>query len=308
MNNKNILLFGSNGLVGSSVKKLFETDENVNLIAATRNDADLFDFESTKNIIKNNNPEIIINSAAKVGGIYANNKYRTDFLLNNLKININILESCIGFPDIKIINLGSSCIYPLNAPNPIKETSFLDGKLEETNSPYAIAKITAIELGKSLNLQFGNKVINLMPTNLYGPRDNFSDLNSHVIPGLLQRIHNAKSKNEDSVDIWGSGSPLREFMYVDDLADAIKYVISNNIEHELLNVGSGEEISIKSLAELISEIVGFNGNLIFDSSMPDGNPRKLLDSTLINNLGWSAKTSLEKGLKLTYDWYVKNIT
>jgi|TARA_B000000565_G_scaffold176933_2_gene134118 GDP-L-fucose synthase len=308
MNNKNILLFGSNGLVGSSVKKLFETDENVNLIAATRNDADLFDFESTKNIIKNNNPEIIINSAAKVGGIYANNKYRTDFLLNNLKININILEACIGFPDIKIINLGSSCIYPLNAPNPIKETSFLDGKLEETNSPYAIAKITAIELGKSLNLQFGNKVINLMPTNLYGPRDNFSDLNSHVIPGLLQRIHNAKSKNEDSVDIWGSGSPLREFMYVDDLADAIKYVISNNIEHELLNVGSGEEISIKSLAELISEIVGFNGNLIFDSSMPDGNPRKLLDSTLINNLGWSAKTSLEKGLKLTYDWYVKNIT
>lgn len=308
MNNKNILLFGSNGLVGSSVKKLFETDENVNLIAATRNDADLFDFESTKNIIKNNNPEIIINSAAKVGGIYANNKYRTEFLLNNLKININILEACIGFPDIKIINLGSSCIYPLNAPNPIKETSFLDGKLEETNSPYAIAKITAIELGKSLNLQFGNKVINLMPTNLYGPRDNFSDLNSHVIPGLLQRIHNAKSKNEDSVDIWGSGSPLREFMYVDDLADAIKYVISNNIEHDLLNVGSGEEISIKSLAELISEIVGFNGNLIFDSSMPDGNPRKLLDSTLINNLGWSAKTSLEKGLKLTYDWYVKNIT
>ena len=308
MNNKNILLFGSNGLVGSSVKKLFETDENVNLIAATRNDADLFDFESTKNIIKNNNPEIIINSAAKVGGIYANNKFRTDFLLNNLKININILEACIGFPDIKIINLGSSCIYPLNAPNPIKETSFLDGKLEETNSPYAIAKITAIELGKSLNLQFGNKVINLMPTNLYGPRDNFSDLNSHVIPGLLQRIHNAKSKNEDSVDIWGSGSPLREFMYVDDLADAIKYVISNNIEHELLNVGSGEEISIKSLAELISEIVGFNGNLIFDSSMPDGNPRKLLDSTLINKLGWSAKTGLEKGLKLTYNWYVKNIT
>lgn len=308
MNNKNILLFGSNGLVGSSVKKLFETDENINLIAATRNDADLFDFESTKNIIKKNNPEIIINSAAKVGGIYANNKYRTDFLLNNLKININILEACIEFPDIKIINLGSSCIYPLNAPNPIKESSFLDGKLEETNSPYAIAKITAIELGKSLNLQFGHKVINLMPTNLYGPRDNFSDLNSHVIPGLLQRIHNAKSKNESSVDIWGSGSPLREFMYVDDLADAIKYVISNNIDHELLNVGSGEEISIKSLAELISEIVGYKGDLIFDSSMPDGNPRKLLDSTLINNLGWSAKTSLENGLKLTYDWYLKNIT
>ena len=308
MNDKNILLFGSNGLVGSSVKKLFETDENINLIAATRNDADLFDFESTKNIIKKNNPEIIINSAAKVGGIYANNKYRTDFLLNNLKININILEACIGFPDIKIINLGSSCIYPLNAPNPIKESSFLDGKLEETNSPYAIAKITAIELGKSLNLQFGHKVINLMPTNLYGPRDNFSDLNSHVIPGLLQRIHNAKSKNESSVDIWGSGSPLREFMYVDDLADAIKYVISNNIDHELLNVGSGEEISIKSLAELISEIVGYKGDLIFDSSMPDGNPRKLLDSTLINNLGWSAKTSLENGLKLTYNWYLKNIT
>lgn len=308
MNNKKILLFGSNGLVGSSLKKLFEADKNVNLIAATRNDADLFDFESTKNIIKKSNPEIIINSAAKVGGIYANNKYRTDFLLNNLKININILEACISFPHIKIINLGSSCIYPLNASNPIKETSFLDGKLEETNSPYAIAKITAIELGRSLHSQFGHQVINLMPTNLYGPRDNFSDLNSHVIPGLIQRIHNAKTMNNNSVNIWGSGSPLREFMYVDDLSDAIKFILTNNIEHDLINIGSGEEISIKDLSELISDIIGFKGNLIFDSSMPDGNPRKLLDSTLLNKMGWTAKTTLENGLKSTYNWYVKNIT
>lgn len=307
MDNKNILLFGSNGLVGSSLKKLFEADNNVNLIAATRKDADLFDFEATKNFIKNCKPEIIINAAAKVGGIYANNTYRTDFLLNNLKININILEACISFPDIKIINLGSSCIYPLNASNPIKETCFLDGKLEKTNSPYAIAKITAIELGRSLNSQFGHQVINLMPTNLYGPRDNFSDLDSHVIPGLIQRIHKAKTKKVNSVEIWGSGSPLREFMYVDDLSDAIKFILNNNIDHDLLNIGSGEEISIKDLAELISNIIGFEGKLKFDSSKPDGNPRKLLDSTLINNLGWTAKTELKDGLKRTYEWYVKKI-
>ena len=275
MNEKKVLLFGSNGLVGSSVKELFEKDKNVELIAATRDDADLFNYDSTRNIIEDNKPNIIINSAAKVGGIYANNKYRTTFLLDNLKININILEACINFPNIKIINLGSSCIYPLDATTPIKESSLLDGKLEETNSPYAIAKIAGIELGRSLHSQFGHEVINLMPTNLYGPRDNFSDLNSHVIPGLIQRIHNAKIEKNKNVEIWGSGKPLREFLYVNDLADAIKFIINNNVRDELINIGSGEEITIKNLANLICEVVGYNGSLLFDSSMPDGNPRKL---------------------------------
>ena len=308
MNEKKVLLFGSNGLVGSSVKELFEKDKNVELIAATRDDADLFNYDSTRNIIEDNKPNIIINSAAKVGGIYANNKYRTTFLLDNLKININILEACINFPNIKIINLGSSCIYPLDATTPIKESSLLDGKLEETNSPYAIAKIAGIELGRSLHSQFGHEVINLMPTNLYGPRDNFSDLNSHVIPGLIQRIHNAKIKKDKNVEIWGSGKPLREFLYVNDLADAIKFIINNNVRDELINIGSGEEITIKNLANLICEVVGYNGSLLFDSSMPDGNPRKLLDSSKINSLGWKAKTKLKDGLEKTYKWYVENFS
>lgn len=308
MNEKKVLLFGSNGLVGSSVKELFEKDKNIELIAATRDDADLFNYDSTKNIIEDNKPNIIINSAAKVGGIYANNKYRTTFLLDNLKININILEACINFPNIKIINLGSSCIYPLDAPTPIKESSLLDGKLEETNSPYAIAKIAGIELGRSLHSQFGHEVINLMPTNLYGPRDNFSDLNSHVIPGLIQRIHNAKIEKNKNVEIWGSGKPLREFLYVNDLADAIKFIINNNVRDELINIGSGEEITIKDLANLICEVIGYNGSLLFDSSMPDGNPRKLLDSSKINSLGWKAKTKLKNGLEKTYKWYVENFS
>ena len=308
MNEKKVLLFGSNGLVGSSVKELFEKDKSVELIAATRDDADLFNYDSTKNIIEDNKPNIIINSAAKVGGIYANNKYRTTFLLDNLKININILEACINFPNIKIINLGSSCIYPLDAPTPIKESSLLDGKLEETNSPYAIAKIAGIELGRSLHSQFGHEVINLMPTNLYGPRDNFSDLNSHVIPGLIQRIHNAKIEKNKNVEIWGSGKPLREFLYVNDLADAIKFIINNNVRDELINIGSGEEITIKDLANLICEVIGYNGSLLFDSSMPDGNPRKLLDSSKINSLGWKAKTKLKNGLEKTYKWYVENFS
>ena len=308
MNEKKVLLFGSNGLVGSSVKELCEKDKSVELIAATRDDADLFNYDSTKNIIEDNKPNIIINSAAKVGGIYANNKYRTTFLLDNLKININILEACINFPNIKIINLGSSCIYPLDAPTPIKESSLLDGKLEETNSPYAIAKIAGIELGRSLHSQFGHEVINLMPTNLYGPRDNFSDLNSHVIPGLIQRIHNAKIEKNKNVEIWGSGKPLREFLYVNDLADAIKFIINNNVRDELINIGSGEEITIKDLANLICEVIGYNGSLLFDSSMPDGNPRKLLDSSKINSLGWKAKTKLKNGLEKTYKWYVENFS
>ena len=308
MNEKKVLLFGSNGLVGSSVKELFEKDKSVELIAATRDDADLFNYDSTRNIIEDNKPNIIINSAAKVGGIYANNKYRTTFLLDNLKININILEACINFPNIKIINLGSSCIYPLDAPTPIKESSLLDGKLEETNSPYAIAKIAGIELGRSLHSQFGHEVINLMPTNLYGPRDNFSDLNSHVIPGLIQRIHNAKIEKNKNVEMWGSGKPLREFLYVNDLADAIKFIINNNVRDELINIGSGEEITIKDLANLICEVIGYNGSLLFDSSMPDGNPRKLLDSSKINSLGWKAKTKLKNGLEKTYKWYVENFS
>ena len=250
----------------------------------------------------------MINAAAKVGGIMANNTYRTEFIIENLKINLNILESCIDYKNIKIINLGSSCIYPLNAENPISEESFMKGELEPTNSPYAMAKISAIEIGRSMNLQYNHNILNLMPTNLYGPNDNFSENDSHVIPGLIHRMHQAKINKDKKFKIWGSGKPLREFLYVDDLANAIEFLILENIQEDLLNIGSGEEISIKDLAIEISKIIDYKGEIEFDNSKPDGNPRKLLDSSKINKIGWSHKVSLEDGLRKTYSWYLDNIS
>ena len=275
-----ILVVGSNGLVGSACKKVFSSSKKVTeLVTSTRKDTDLFNFEQTKKLISSTEPNVLIIAAAKVGGIYANNTQRVDFLIENLKINSNLLEACIDYPNIKIINLGSSCIYPLNASNPISENEFMTGKLEPTNSPYALAKITAIELGRSLNIQYGHKIINLMPTNLYGPNDNFSEINSHVIPGLIRRMHNAKVNNEGTFKIWGTGKPLREFLYSVDLAHFIEFIIEKDLEEDLINVGSGEEVSIYDLAKLIKNVTEFKGELEFDKSKPDGNPRKLLDIT-----------------------------
>jgi len=302
-----ILIFGSNGLVGSSVTRNLSISTNsYSIISSTRKDTNLFSLEDTKKTIAQNAPDVVINAAAKVGGIIANNTFRTEFILENLKINMNILESCINFPEIKIINLGSSCIYPLNAENPISEDSFMTGSLEPTNSAYSMAKLSAIEIGKSMRTQYGSKVINLMPTNLYGPNDNFHPQNSHVIPGLIHKMHIAKMKENKEFAIWGSGSPLREFLYVDDLADAIEFIIVNDVDVDLLNVGSGEEISIKELSSTIQRILDYKGTLKFDSTKPDGNPRKLLDSRIINELGWKSNVSLEDGLIKTYDWYLSN--
>tara|TARA_B100001287_G_C22686114_1_gene533750 strand:+ start:4230 stop:5144 length:915 start_codon:yes stop_codon:yes gene_type:complete len=302
-----VLTFGSNGLVGSSLKRIFEKDKNYDCFFSTREDTNLFLLTETSKIIDEINPDLIINAAAKVGGIHANNTEGSSFLMENLKINLNILESIIKYPNIKLINLGSSCIYPLNAPNPIKEDYFMTGELEPTNSPYAIAKITAIELGKTLVKEFGHQIINLMPTNLYGPNDNFSKMKSHVIPGLIKRMHDAKINNSENFEIWGTGQPLREFLHVDDLSLSIKFIHENNISENLINVGSGEEISIKNLAELIKKTIGYTGELYFDNTMPDGNPRKLLDSSKINKHGWSSTINLEDGLKQVYDWFLKNI-
>jgi GDP-L-fucose synthase len=302
---KKILVFGSGGLVGNSLKRTINEDDFV-VKYSTREDTNLFSLEETQKTINEFQPNIIINAAAKVGGIHANNSQRSEFLIENLKININILESCIKNNDILIVNLGSSCIYPLNADNPIKEESIMSGKLEPTNSPYAMAKLTGIELANSLSLQFGHKILNLMPTNLYGPNDNFSEMDSHVIPGLIFRMHNAKINGDKEFKIWGTGKPLREFMYVDDLAKAILFLINNVPKDSLINVGSGEEISIENLSILIKEIVGYKGILNFDSKMPDGNPRKLLDSTLINELGWTPEIDLNSGIKKTYKWFLEN--
>ena len=282
-------------------------DEKFNVIGSNRRDTNLFNLEETKAIIKKIQPEVVINAAAKVGGIYANNTKRADFIIDNLKINLNILESVIEFNEIKVINLGSSCIYPLNAENPIKESEFMTGSLEPTNSPYAMAKLSSIEIGRSLKSQYGHEVINLMPTNLYGPNDNFDENSSHVIPGLIRRMHNAKINNIGTFEIWGTGKPLREFLFVDDLVNAVEFILTNNIKEDLINIGSGVEISILKLAELIKDVIGYKGILEFNTSMPDGNPRKLLDCSLINSLGWRHSTELEPGLIKTYDWFKNNI-
>jgi len=306
---KKILIFGSNGLVGKSLQRQFEKKyKQENLFFSNRNDTDLFSFKETKKTIDAFEPDVLINAAAKVGGIYANNSQRTEFLIENLKINLNILESCIEHKSTLIINLGSSCIYPLDAPNPIKESSIMTGSLEPTNSPYAMAKLTSIELANSLNIQFGHTVVNLMPTNLYGPEDNFSDMDSHVIPGLINRMHRATRDGEEIFKIWGTGKPKREFMHVDDLANAIDYIIENKVEEPLINIGSSEEVTIKELAVLLKGIIGFSGDIKFDTTMPDGNPRKLLDSTMIRTFGWVPKIDLKNGLEQTYKWYLDNIT
>ena len=302
-----ILVFGSNGFVGSSLVNQIKKNKEIELFASTRKDTDLFNPDQTKKIIRNFKPEIVINCAAMVGGIIANNSFRSEFLINNLKININIFESLIDLPKTNIINLGSSCIYPLNASNPIKETYLMEGKLEPTNSPYAMAKLTAIELGDALEKQYGHKVLDLMPTNLYGPNDNFSSDQSHVIPGLISRMHESKIKNYDQFYVWGSGKPLREFLYVDDLADAIMFLIKNDVKSGIYNVGSNEEISISDLTKIIKNYVKYEGEILFDHSKPDGNPRKLLDSSKLFDLGWKPKYSLDKGIKLTYQWYVENL-
>jgi len=301
-----VLVLGSRGMVGSSVSTILKKNKNINLFESTRQDTNLFSLTETKKLVNDFKPDIIVNSAAKVGGILANDLQRTEFILNNLKININIIESLIKFPEIKLINLGSSCIYPLGAEVPISESSLLTGKLEPTNSPYAMAKLTAIEMGDAISKQYGHEVIDLMPTNLYGPNDNFSENESHVIPGLISRMHRAKTENKEEFKVWGTGTPLREFLFVDDLAKAIEFMILENVKPDLYNIGSNEEITIKALVEKIKNVIEYSGEIIFDDTKPDGNPRKLLDSTKVNALGWKPSIGLEQGLKITYKWFLDN--
>ena len=293
-------------MVGSSVSRTLKNNKDINLFESSRSDTNLFSLTETKKIFADFRPDIVVNAAAKVGGILANNLQRTEFILNNLKINMNIVESIVQYPKIKLINLGSSCIYPLGAEIPIKETSLLTGRLEPTNSPYAMAKLTAIEMGDAISKQYGHKVLDLMPTNLYGPNDNFSENESHVIPGLISRMHRAKIENKEKFEVWGTGSPLREFLYTDDLAKAIEFTIINNVDPGIYNIGSNEEVTIKSLVENIKKVIQYPGEIVFDDSKPDGNPRKLLDSTKFRSLGWKPTVKLSAGLKITYEWFLNN--
>jgi GDP-L-fucose synthase len=303
-----VVIFGSRGLVGSSLVRILNTSEkNFTIIESNRSTLDIFNKNNVKEFFEDTQPDVIINAAAKVGGIYANNTKRTDFILDNLKINMNLLECIIPFSDLKVINLGSSCIYPLESKNPISEESFMTGLLEPTNSPYAMAKITAIEIGRSITSQYGNKIINLMPTNLYGPNDFFSDMDSHVIPSLIHKMYNAKKNGDDLFHVWGTGNPLREFMFVDDLSKYIEYIIDKEWDHDLVNVGTGDEISIKNLAYMIKTKLNYSGNIEFDKTKPDGNPRKLLNIERLINTGWNDFTDLDSGLEKTIEWYLNNL-
>lgn len=306
LDNLKVWVPGSNGMVSSAIIKKLKT-ENCKIITSTRNQLDLTDKIKVFDFYKSNQPDVVILSAAKVGGIHANNTYPVDFLLENLFIQNNIISGAHNFSVKKLLFLGSSCIYPKNIDDPISEDHLLTGSLEETNEWYAVAKISGIKLCQAYQKQYNSNFISAMPTNLYGPNDNFHPLNSHVPAALLLKFHNAKINDEPFVTVWGSGNPKREFLYVDDLADACIYLLKNYNGIQPINVGTGEDISIKDFAAKIKNIVGYKGELKFDKSKPDGTMRKRLNISRLNNLGWKYKVSLDQGLKLFYEWFSENV-
>ncbi|MFA6306930.1 MAG: GDP-L-fucose synthase [Patescibacteria group bacterium] len=304
--NSKIYLAGHQGLVGSAILRKLSAEGFTNLILKTREQVDLFDQRATEKFMAEAKPEYVILAAARVGGIGANVNYGADFLYENLLIQNNVIWSALKSDVKKLLFLGSSCIYPRQAKQPMKEEYLLDGKPEPTNEGYALAKIAGMKLCEKIFEQYGRCFISCMPTNMYGPNDNFDLATSHVIPALLRRLHEAKLRNEAQVQIWGSGKVRREFLYVDDLAEAVIWLMQNYNEKQFLNVGTGQDIAISELAELIKKIVGYQGELAYNTNNPDGMPQKLLDVERINKLGWSHKIDLEQGLKLAYGWYLKN--
>jgi len=311
--NKKIYVAGHNGMVGSAIMRALQKNGYENLITKSFRELDLRRQSDVEKFFQQEKPEIVIVAAAKVGGILANNTYRAEFIYDNLMIEANLIHASFLNNAEKLIFLGSSCIYPKLAPQPLKEEYLLSGYLEFTNEPYAIAKIAGIKLCENYFRQYGCNFISAMPTNLYGPNDNFDLQTSHVLPAFIRKFHEAKTQEQSSVTIWGTGKPLREFLYVDDLAEAILFMMENidaknlyNLGITHLNVGSGKDISISELAKLVAQIIGFNGKIEYDSTKPDGTPRKLMDVSRINSLGWKYKTELEEGIKLTYEWFLKN--
>lgn len=311
-----VFVAGHNGMVGSAICRRLQQLGYRNIITACRAELDLMDQAAVQRFFRQQKIQQVYLCAAKVGGIYANNTYPADFIYENLMIESNIIHAAHRHDVQKLLFLGSSCIYPKHAPQPIAESALLTGPLEPTNEPYAIAKIAGIKLCESFNRQHGRDYRSVMPTNLYGPNDNFHPENSHVIPALIQRIHKAKQDNDKVVTIWGSGTPRREFLHVDDMAASSIHVMELEPElwrlhsHPMLshiNIGSGVDHTIRETAEMIAKVVGFKGELHFDTSKPDGAPRKLLDVTLVNNLGWRASIQLDAGLQDTYQWYLQTL-
>lgn len=302
-----IYVAGHRGMVGSAIYRKLKEQGFENIVVRTSKELDLLHQQAVKEFFETEKPEYVFLAAAKVGGIMANNVYRADFIYENLAIQNNVIHYAHENDAKKLMFLGSSCIYPKMAPQPLKEDYLLTGTLEPTNEPYAIAKIAGIKMVESYRLQYDDNYISVMPTNLYGINDNYHPENSHVLPALIRKFHEAKINYSPTVNIWGSGNPLREFMYADDLADACVFLMENYNDLQFVNIGVGEDISIRDLAELIKEVVGFQGELEFDSSKPDGTPRKLMDVSKLHSLGWKAKTSLKDGIKLAYeDFLSKN--
>lgn len=302
-----IYVAGHKGLVGSSIVRELKKQGYENLILKDRNELDLICTKDVENFFSSEKPDYVFLSAAKVGGIHANNTYPAEFIYENLQIQNNIIHFSYKNKVKKLLFLGSSCIYPKNCTQPMKEEYLMTSKLEPTNEPYAIAKIAGITMCKSYCRQYGVNFISAMPTNLYGINDNFHLDNSHVLPALISKFHTAKANSDPVVQVWGSGKPLREFLFVDDLAEACIFLMKNYSDSEIINIGTGEDISILDLANLIKEMVGYSGKIQLDASKPDGTPRKLLDVAKINSLGWKSKTGLNEGLKKTYDWYLNNL-
>jgi GDP-L-fucose synthase len=300
-----IYIAGHRGMVGSGLERKFRKEGYNNIVTRTSAELDLRNQQAVNEFFEKEKPAYVILAAAKVGGIYANNTYRAEFIYDNLMIEANIIHAAYLNKVTKLLFLGSSCIYPKMAHQPLKEEYLLSGYLEPTNQPYAIAKIAGIEMCDSYRSQYGCNFISAMPTNLYGTNDNYHPENSHVLPALIRRIVLGKKNNESTVTIWGTGTPRREFLHVDDLADACYFLSQNYNERGLVNIGCGTDVSIKELAELIVAEVGYEGQLIFDTTKPDGAPRKLLDTSKINNMGWIAKTNLPVGIRKTVSEYLK---
>lgn len=304
--NSRIYVAGHRGLVGSAIVRNLEANGFTNIITRTHAELDLTNQADVRKFFEEERPEYVFLAAAKVGGIHANNTYPADFIYDNLMIQNNVIKAAHDFKVTKLLFLGSTCIYPKMAPQPIKEEYLLTGALEETNEAYAVAKIAGLEMCKFFKRQYGDNFISCMPTNLYGPNDNFDLKSSHVLPALIRKFHEAKVNGAETVEVWGTGTPLREFIYVDDMAAACVFLMENYDGEQHVNIGTGEEVSIRQLAETVKEVVGFEGELVFNTDMPDGTPRKLTTVDKLHGLGFMHKVSLNDGIRMAYEWFLEN--
>ena len=304
---RKVYVAGHRGMVGSAIVRRLQQGGRTDIVTRTRQELDLLDQHAVHDFLLTEKPDYVFLAAARVGGIHANDTYRADFIYENLTIQNHVIHGAFAAGIKDLCFLGSSCIYPRDCPQPIREEYLLTGPLEQTNEPYAIAKIAGIKLCESLNRQYGTRYVSVMPTNLYGPNDNYDLANSHVLPALIRKVHEAKQRGDAEFVVWGSGRPKREFLYVDDMADACVFLMEQGIGDGIYNVGTGEDVTIRQLAETVMDVVGFTGGIIFDSSKPDGTPRKLLDVSRMAQLGWRARTSLCDGIARAYEAYFSSL-